>query len=114
MMKLTYKSKNRNKTTEKQVSPSVQPETETLVETVLSVSKVPLAAGVSAPSGESGPPPHQIIKLGIDVHLDCYVVVRQIDGGAPQPPQRFSFGPPTLAGAQANGVRTATASSYTG
>ena len=30
------------------------------------------------------------IKLGIDVHLDRYVVVRQIDGGAPQPPQRFS------------------------
>ena len=30
------------------------------------------------------------IKLGIDVHLDRYVGVRQIDGGAPQPPQRFS------------------------
>jgi hypothetical protein len=34
--------------------------------------------------------PHQMIKLGIDVHLDRYVVVRQIDGGAPQPAQRFS------------------------
>ena len=33
---------------------------------------------------------HEVIKLGIDVHLDRYVVVRQIDGGAPQPPQRFS------------------------
>jgi transposase len=32
------------------------------------------------------------IKLGIDVHLDRYVVVRLIDGGTPQPPQRF--GPP--------------------
>jgi transposase len=32
------------------------------------------------------------IKLGIDVHLDRYVVVRIIDGGTPQPPQRF--GPP--------------------
>ena len=31
-----------------------------------------------------------LIKLGIDVHPDRYVVVRQIDGGAPQPPQRFS------------------------
>jgi len=31
-----------------------------------------------------------VIKLGIDVHLDRYVVVRQIDGGAPQPPQRFT------------------------
>ena len=34
--------------------------------------------------------PHQVIKLGIDVHLDRYVVVRQIDGGAPQPAQRFT------------------------
>jgi transposase len=34
--------------------------------------------------------PHRVIKLGVDVHLDRYVVVRQIDGGAPQPPQRFS------------------------
>jgi len=32
---------------------------------------------------------HRVIKLGIDVHLDRYVVVRLIDGGAPQPPQRF-------------------------
>jgi hypothetical protein len=94
MIKQTYKSNSRIKTTEKQALPSVQPETETLVEAVLSASKVPLAAGVSAPSGDSGPPPHQVIKLGIDVHLDRYVVVRQIDGGAPQPPQRFSFGPP--------------------
>jgi transposase len=30
------------------------------------------------------------IKLGIDVHLDRYVVVRIIDGGTPQPPQRFA------------------------
>ena len=90
MIKLTYKSKNRNKTTEKQALLSVRAKTETLVETVLSASKVSPTAGVSAPSGDSGPPPHQVIKLGIDVHLDRYVVVRQIDGGAPQPPQRFS------------------------
>ena len=32
------------------------------------------------------------IKLGIDVHLERYVVVRILDGGTPQPPQRF--GPP--------------------
>ena len=89
MIKLTYKSKHRNRTAEKQASPSAQPKTEALVETVLSASQVSLAAGASAPSGESGPPPHQVIKLGIDVHLDRYVVVRQIDGGAPQPPQRF-------------------------
>src|SRR5664280_1184058 len=90
MIKLTYKSKHRNRTAEKQASPSAQPKIETLVETVLSASQVSLAAGASAPSGESGPPPHENIKLGIDVHLDRYVVVRQIDGGAPQPPQRFS------------------------
>jgi len=34
-------------------------------------------------------PKAQTIKLGIDVHLDRYVVVRIIDGGTPQPPQRF-------------------------
>jgi hypothetical protein len=90
MIKLTYKSKSRIKTTEKQASPSAQPETETLVETVLSASQVSLATGASAPSCDSGSPAHQVIKLGIDVHLDRYVVVRQIDGGALQPPQRFS------------------------
>ena len=90
MIKQTYKSKSRNKNTEKQASPSAQPETEALVQAVMSASKVSPGAGASAPSGESGPPPHQVIKLGIDVHLDRYVVVRQIDGGAPQPPQRLS------------------------
>jgi transposase len=30
------------------------------------------------------------IKLGIDVHLDRFVVVRIIEGGTPQPPQRFT------------------------
>jgi transposase len=90
MIKLTYKSKHRNRTAEKQASSAAQLKTETLVETVLSASQVSLAAEASASSGESGPPPHQVIKLGIDVHLDRYVVVRQIDGGAPQPPQRFS------------------------
>lgn len=29
------------------------------------------------------------IKLGVDVHLGLYVVVRVIDGSTPQPPQRF-------------------------
>ena len=75
MIKQTYKSKSRNKTAEKQASPSVKPETETPVETVLSASQVSLAAEASPPSCDSGPPPHQVIKLGIDVHLDRYVVV---------------------------------------
>ena len=39
-----------------------------------------------------GPEPKaKTIKLGIDVHLDRYVVVRLIDGGTPQPPQRFGL-----------------------
>src|SRR6266705_2829194 len=34
-------------------------------------------------------PKPKTIKLGIDVHLDRYVVVRVTDGGTPQPAQRF-------------------------
>ena len=45
----------------------------------------------AAMSTESSVKP-KTIKLGIDVHLDRYVVVRILDGGTPQPPQRF--GPP--------------------
>ena len=90
MIKLRYETKNKRKATAQQALPLVKQQTETLVETVLSAGKVSSAPGASAPSSESGPPPHQVIKLGIDVHLDRYVVVRQIDGGAPQPPQRFS------------------------
>ena len=49
------------------------------------------AAGVNAASAPPlKPKAYQVIKLGIDVHLDRYVVVRQIDGAAPQPAQRFS------------------------
>ena len=39
---------------------------------------------------EAEEPKAKTIKLGVDVHLDRFVVVRIIDGGAPQPPQRFS------------------------
>jgi len=42
-------------------------------------------AGSAATGGRS----HRVIKLGIDVHLDRYVAVRLIDGGAPQAAQRF-------------------------
>ena len=31
-----------------------------------------------------------MIKLGVDVHWRQYVVVRQVDGTSPQPPQRFT------------------------
>src|ERR1039458_7218361 len=64
MIKLTYKSKHRNRTAEKQASAAAQLKTETLVETVLSASQVSLAAEASASSGESGPPPHQVIQPG--------------------------------------------------
>ena len=37
-----------------------------------------------------GAKPHRVIKLGVDVHWREYVVVRQIDGTAPQPAQRFA------------------------
>jgi transposase len=90
MIKLTYERNSRTKATAKQALRSAKKQTETLVETVLSAGKLSIATGASPPSCDSGPPPHQVIKLGIDVHLDRYVVVRQIDGGAPQPPQRFS------------------------
>lgn len=39
---------------------------------------------------ETPEPKAKAIKLGIDVHLERYVVVRIIEGGTPQPPQRFS------------------------
>lgn len=41
----------------------------------------------AAPQGVK---PHRLIKLGVDVHWRQYVVVRQIDGASPQPPQRFT------------------------
>jgi hypothetical protein len=41
-------------------------------------------AQVSTPASKA-----KTIKLGIDAHLDRYVVVRITDGGTPQPPQRF-------------------------
>jgi transposase len=90
MIKLTYQTKHKRKATAEQVLPLAEEQTEALAQTVLSAGKASNATGSSAPSSESGPPQHQVIKLGIDVHLDRYVVVRQIDGGAPQPPQRFS------------------------
>jgi transposase len=40
-------------------------------------------------STAAAPGKARTIKLGVDVHLSLYVVVRVIDGGTPQPPQRF-------------------------
>lgn len=47
----------------------------------------------SSPASQAAPQglkPHRLIKLGVDVHWREHVVVRQIDGTAPQPAQRFS------------------------
>jgi transposase len=63
--------------------PKGDPQIEALVETI--VKPVPTT---SVPDGK--PKPHRVIKLGIDVHLDRYVVVRQLEGNTPQPAQRFS------------------------
>ena len=46
-----------------------------------------ITSTVTAPQGVK---PHRLIKLGVDVHWRQYVVVRQIDGASPQPPQRFT------------------------
>ena len=59
-------------------------QSEKLVETILAGP-----APTGSPSAK-GPRPHRAIKLGIDVHLQRYVVVRQIDGATPQPAQTFS------------------------
>ncbi len=32
----------------------------------------------------------EVIKLGVDIHANKYVVARQIDGASPQAPQRFT------------------------
>lgn len=41
----------------------------------------------TAPQGVKS---YRLIKLGVDAHWQQYVVVRQIDGASPQPPQRFT------------------------
>ena len=63
-------------------------QTEAVVDSILEA-----AAPVGRPAASAGVKLcklHRVIKLGVDVHLDRYVVVRQIDGDTPQPPQRFS------------------------
>ena len=62
-----------------------------------SSSDAPATAAISAlassapqlPAAASGKA-HRVIKLGVDVHWREYVVVRQVDGTAPQPAQRFT------------------------
>jgi transposase len=70
-------------------SAKADPQTEALVQAILEPA-APAADTAAASVAAAKPKAHEVIKLGVDVHLDRYVVVRQIDGGAPQPAQRFS------------------------
>jgi transposase len=67
---------------------NADPQTEALVDLILKPLTPAAGLAPSAPAAKAKP--HQVIKLGMDVHLDRYVVVRQIEGGAPQPAQRFT------------------------
>jgi transposase len=80
---INKKITNRTQTT-KQDKALAEPTLDRLVDDIVTGGQ----QGVKSPKGP--PKPHRSIKLGVDVHLDRYVVVRQIDGGVPQPPQRFS------------------------
>ena len=73
----------------RRASAKADPQTETLVQAILE-SAAPVANAVAASVAAAKPKAHQVIKLGIDVHLERYVVVRQFDGGVPQPAQSFS------------------------
>lgn len=49
-----------------------------------------IASPANQESATSSGKTHREIKLGVDVHWRGYVVVRQVDGTAPQPAQRFT------------------------
>ena len=63
--------------------PRIEPLVDSALEPVTAASVATGGAGAKSK-------PHPVIQLGVDVHVDRYVVVRQIDGGSPQPAQRFS------------------------
>ena len=94
MTTTTDKKKSKTNKTAKRALGNTKQELETLANRILTaaapVPALPAAAVASASSAANHPRSHRVIKLGMDVHLDRYVVVRQIEGGAPQPPQRFS------------------------
>ena len=90
----TTKKNTEAKKTGKQAIDPGQAELEKLATRIMSAAPPAAAlptvtAGAASPAANK-PRPHRVIKLGLDVHLDRYVVVRQIDGGAPQPAQGFS------------------------
>ena len=93
-MKKTNEAKTKTNQPQKQAMAKARLELETLVDRIVTgaaaAASTPAEASAPASAAGSRVRPHRVIKLGIDVHLDRYVVGRQIDGGAPQPPQRFS------------------------
>jgi transposase len=92
-MNKTNKTVTKANPTPKQASDAIRTEMAELVERILDretsapVNPIP-AANDSA--NTHAPRSYRCIKLGIDVHLQRYVVVRQIDGGTPQPAQSFT------------------------
>src|SRR5437879_5852107 len=90
MIKQTYKSKTKANKTSKQAPTQVEPGIETLVEAVITAGTALAAKAAPVNGSAPGGPVQAVIKLGIDAHADRHGGVRQIDGGAPQPPQRFS------------------------
>ena len=94
MTKKTNKTKTNGSKPQKQAEARADQEINPLVDAIMASGQAAQATPVSTPtaaeSSSGAAKIHRLIKLGIDVHLERYVVVRQIDGGAPQPPQRFS------------------------
>jgi transposase len=94
MITTTDKKKTKAKKTATQASGKAKQELESLANQIMTAAPpapaLPAAAVAPASSAANNARSHRVIKLGIDVHADRYVVVRQIEGGAPQPPQRFS------------------------
>jgi transposase len=92
-MNKTNKTVTKAKQTPKQASDAARTETAELVERILeheTSAPVPPTTVASDSAAPNAPRAYRCLKLGIDVHLQRYVVVRQIDGGTPQPAQSFT------------------------
>jgi transposase len=71
----------------KRLRGKANPQTEELVNRILQPQAK--ADALASGAAQAQPKAYRAIKLGIDVHAGRYVVVRQIDGAAPQPAQGF-------------------------